>query len=191
MGDGGGENEGHFGAQHLLQEDHGDFAPRRCFGHIPWRVADACLDSMGEHHTKLKAVCMYLRDGSTWTRFRAIAVQPRDLGGIQLLVDGSKQFQDVFAVAPPLIVDERPETVATFLSWLIPKENVLSALAKRDFELRNLSSKQFKVAEQSLQCMNDRVYRAVNLSWSKSRCTCSTISKTNRISLSMTWALRV
>ena len=66
VGDGGGENEGFHGIHHLLEHSQNDYVRRRCFGHLPWRVADACLDAMGEDHAKLHSICNYVRDSTTW-----------------------------------------------------------------------------------------------------------------------------
>ena len=47
VGDGGGENEGVGGIHTLLEREMPDYVRRRCFGHLPWRVADQGLDAMG------------------------------------------------------------------------------------------------------------------------------------------------
>ena len=67
VGDGGGENEGFNGLHNLLETTRGDYVRRRCFGHLPWRVADACLDAQGSDYTKVKHIMTYLRDGTTWS----------------------------------------------------------------------------------------------------------------------------
>ena len=48
VGDGGGENEGVHGVHAICEALNSSYVRRRCFGHLPWRVADAGIESPGE-----------------------------------------------------------------------------------------------------------------------------------------------
>lgn len=162
VGDGGGENEGSAGVHALLELDNHSYVRRRCFGHLPWRVADAGLDAMGDRHKKLLAISAHLRDGTTWTRCKALAVQTVSTGGLALLEDGSSEFHALFSVGPPRVLDERPETAWLFLAWLLPRQHHLSTLLLADQNLRNLSSRHAILATASMQSPSDCVCRFVD-----------------------------
>ena len=123
-GDGGGENEGSSGIHALLESSGGpSYVRRRCFAHLPWRVADAGIASM-PHRGDTDAICVYLRDGVTWPRLRAIATTSRAQGGLGLLRETSGAARDVFGRAPPSIIEDRPETTALFILWLLPRRSL-------------------------------------------------------------------
>ena len=77
-------------------------------------------------------------DGVTWTTLQAIAVKPRDEGGLALFREGSQEFADAFSAKPSTIIDGRPETDLAFLQFLQGKEEVLRRAAARDMEQRAL-----------------------------------------------------
>jgi hypothetical protein len=140
VGDGGGENEGVGGVHAKLEHLQPSYVRRRCMGHLSWRCADACLDSMGSVHKDVQAVCTYLRDGITWKRLQAIATQPVASGGLGLFRHGSADFMRIFSTAPNGILDGRPETVSHFLLWLSSKEAVLSECIDVDVRTRDLAA---------------------------------------------------
>ena len=162
VGDGGGENEGTAGIHALLEGEGCGYVRRRCFGHLPWRVADAGLDAMGARHKKLQAICSHLRDGTTWTRLKAVAVQPREHGGLGMMTHTTSEYLDLFRESPPNILDERPETTALFLEWLVPRQQQVSALVVADQNLRRLISKHALLAVESLSSTEDCVYRHID-----------------------------
>ena len=59
VGDGGGENEGAAGVHRLLEIEVPSYVRRRCFGHLPWRVADAGIDEMGDLDVAGKSIFLY------------------------------------------------------------------------------------------------------------------------------------
>ena len=65
-----------------------DYVRRRCFGHLPWRVTDAGISEI-PHMKNTQMLDTYLHDGITWSRLAAIAAQPRALGGLGLMAEGS------------------------------------------------------------------------------------------------------
>jgi hypothetical protein len=154
VGDGGGENEGCAGVHSLMEMSQPSYVRRRCFGHLPWRVTDAGLDSMGDVFVHLNAINVYLRDGTTWNRMKAICVHTRELGGIGLFAETSSQFQMLFKSSPPKIIEDRPECVSEFLTWLLPRQTALALLVSHDLDTRDLRFAQARVARDSL---NDRM----------------------------------
>lgn len=161
VGDGGGENEGVGGIHTLLEREMPDYVRRRCFGHLPWRVADQGLDAMGVLHDNTKAISTYLHEGVTWSRLKALAVQPISNGGLGLLADGSAEYDAVFGASPPKTMDERPETTAELLGWLLKRQSILGRLAKTDVEQRSLQSKAALAARDSLSSRSDAIMRHV------------------------------
>jgi len=161
VGDGGGENEGVGGIHSLLEVVAPSYVRRRCFGHLPWRVADAALDAMGSLYKSTKSLCAYLRDGVTWTRLRAISTQPVALGGLALLRDGSRAFHAIFRKSPPSVLDERPETALHFIEWLLPRQDTLRKLVAHDLEQRSLTMMQATVARATLTSRTDCVLRHI------------------------------
>ena len=75
----------------------------------------------------------------------------------------STQFRDTFNVAPTKIIEERPECVATFLAWLLPKEPILAQCMEVDMQQRNLNAKATKAAFATLRNRTHRVLRHVDL----------------------------
>lgn len=136
-GDGGGENEGVGGIHSLLEYSEPTYIRRRCFGHLPWRVADQGLIAI-PHWKATQSVCTYLRDGITWSRLQAIATQGHHDGGLGFFRSGSQAAASFFDLAPPSIIEDRPETAYLFLRWLLPRHEKLLTLAARDFEQRQL-----------------------------------------------------
>lgn len=70
-------------------------------------------------------------------------------------------FQRMFSVAPPTIVEGRPESVVISLKWLLPKEEFLAKVATKDIEQRGWGP-EFQAAVDSLTNLQDRVYRRIN-----------------------------
>ena len=116
---------------------------------------------MGDVHKNVLAIHVYLKEGVTWRRLQSIATAPLAAGGLQLMREFSPQFKMNFGTAPPNIVDNRPETVAHFLLWLLPKEPVLTLCAEKDVTERSLGDSA-RVAVLALQDSLGRITRAVN-----------------------------
>ena len=134
-GDGGGENEGKHGVHAHFEELRQGYVRRRCLPHLAWRTCDAALRASGLQY---KSLATYLCEGVTWTTLQAIAVKPRDEGGLALFREGSQEFADAFSAKPSTIIDGRPETDLAFLQFLQGKEEVLRRAAARDMEQRAL-----------------------------------------------------
>ena len=149
-GDGGGENEGVSGIHAILETTGQGYVRRRCFAHLPWRVADQGIAAI-PHHASTAAICTYLCDGVTWTRLRAIAVQAPSAGGVGMFRPQSRAEQDFFRTAPPSLIEDRPECVTKFLAWLLPRHERLRALAEKDMTQRNLVFASAPLALASLQ----------------------------------------
>ena len=162
VGDGGGENEGrHSGVHKICEDATPSYVKRRCFGHLPWRVAMQGLVAMGPLYSSLKHLCAYLRDGITWMRLKAIAVNKPAAGGLGLMTATSAAYNKLFGVAPPSILEERPETVYTFLRWLTPKQTVLAHLVEQDLATRTLESRGPPAALATLQSREDCIHRPI------------------------------
>ena len=82
-------------------------------------------------------------------------------GGLAITTEGSILFREMFSVAPPKIVEGRPESIAITLRWLLPKEELLAKLANKDLEHRNLGDAT-RDAVASLSNQQYRVYRRLN-----------------------------
>lgn len=165
-GDGGGENEGAAGVHSILEKhSNGTYVRRRCLAHLPWRVADqglAEMDSDGQDQLKkLKAISSYLHESGTWNRMKAISVLPVESGGIAMFIDGSIPYSDFFSKAPPKNMDERPDTSAALLEWLMDRSYQLSRLCKADSESRKLAGQQNLLAIASLADTTDIIFRRV------------------------------
>ena len=162
VGDGGGENEGRTSGVHKVCEDtNSSYVKKRCMGHIPWRVVSAGLKEMGDLYVSLQALNTYLRDGQTWPRLRALACTPHASGGLGLMREGSAACIRLFGVAPPSLIDERPECVAIFLKWLLPKQESLTPLVELDLQLRRLELVQAPIALDTLKSEHDSILRHV------------------------------
>lgn len=156
-GDGGGENEGHHGVHAHFENLNPGYARRRCLPHISWRTGDMAIRASDLDY---KALAAYLVDGITWSRLREIAVQPRDLGGLQLFRDGSAQCKNLFGCSPSAIILTRPDTDLQFLKLLSGKEHLLHQLASKDLEQRSLG-KDTRAAIESLGDLQQRCYRRI------------------------------
>jgi len=135
-GDGVGENEGSNDVHNVYQAGNQSYVRHRCLGHWGWRTADAVIN-VGAVHKKAQSMSSWLRDGITWFRLQAIAVQPIHSGGAHVCTEGSVAFKKYFGVSPPSVIDERPETDLAFLQWLIPKETVLALCIEKDMTQRD------------------------------------------------------
>ncbi len=109
------------------------------------------------------AIETYLRDGITWSRLKTIATAPPDRGGLALFAEDCQECHDFFKRAPPKIIDDRPETNAEFLEWLVKRQQVLAKLVARDLSQRNLSMPQAHQALASLSDAMDCVLRHIDL----------------------------
>ena len=128
-GDGGGENEGAAGIHSRLEAANPSYVRRRCFGHLPWRVADAGIKAIP--HTKAtEAINTYLRDGVTWTRLKSLAMQTTREGGAGLRMS-VRSIEEFFGKAPVQLIPDRPECMVLFLSWLLPRSEKLAILAAK------------------------------------------------------------
>ena len=137
-GDGGGENEGASRFHATLERGGDAYVRRRCFAHLPWRVADQGIAAI-PHRESTVAIHSYLRNGITWTRLQALAVQPRAAGGCGLFVAGGRGMRDFFRQSPSALIEDRPECMDVFLAWLVPRTPKLRVLVERDPEQRKLS----------------------------------------------------
>jgi len=160
-GDGGGEMEGGAGLHRAIEEMNPTYVRRRCWAHLSWRCVDYGVQVF-EAFATFASMLNYLRDSGTWLRLQAIAVQPAHQGGLAMTTEGSALFKMVFGVAPPAIVDGRPESISIALKWLLPKETTLARLAVRDIEQRGLGA-DIKEAVASMTNLRDRVFRRLNL----------------------------
>ena len=175
-GDGGGENEGSSGVHALLEWNGAEaYQRRRCFSHLPWRVANAGIEQCG-HHRETEAICTYLRDGITWSRLESIATQPEEQGGLGMMEPQSHEARTFFETAPPSLIEDRPECVVVFLKWLLPRHKRLAKLAARDLEQRDLEIRAAPIALTSLRETTHFLRRHVDMIM---------VSKAARLSLSM------
>ena len=91
-GDGGGENEGGTNGVHVqFEREDGTYVRHRCFGHFSWRSSDAIIRASGDDDA-LSQLNRYFKEGITWFRMKAIAVQPIDAGGANLMAENSICF---------------------------------------------------------------------------------------------------
>jgi hypothetical protein len=160
-GDGGGENEGASGVHSQLERFVPDYCRRRCLGHLPWRVADQGLIELGDLHIKTKAISAFLHESGTWNRFKSIAVADIADGGLALFPDASPAFAHMFGCGSPRSLDERPDTTAALLEWLIPRHQTLAIIVRHDEATRELKGKTNILARESLQSNADCVARRV------------------------------
>ena len=138
-GDGGGENEaGTHGVHALLSASNASYVRHRCCAHLGWRTADQGIIESGHTHDQLLALNRYLAGGITWMRLQNIMVQPPDQGGLGRLQQYSAEYHRVFSMAPPRILDGRPETEANFALWLLQREGQLREAIDLDINQRGL-----------------------------------------------------
>ena len=108
-----------------------------------------------------KAIITYLHDGVTWMRLKAIAVKPHNQGGLGIMEENSRQYTSFFGKAPPTVMDERPETFACALEWLLPREHILRRLVIADFQTRDLKAQASVRAQSTLRSPKDRFFRRI------------------------------
>lgn len=161
VGDGGGENEGCSGVHNLLRVDNSSYVSKRCMGHMPWTVAKAGLNELGYLHDATNSVCVYLRDGTTWPRLKAIATMDANLGGLNWFREGSRAYHSLFGIQPPNIIEDRPETFAQFVKWLLPRQRLLAQLTNHDLASRTLEMKSASIAMTTLNCLDHCTQRHV------------------------------
>lgn len=160
-GDGGGENEGEEGCHAGFEQQSSGYVRRRCLPHISWRVAAQAIEASSTDDLQYKPLCTYLGEGITWSRLRAIAVLPREAGGLGLFRDGSRELRRVFGQSPSGIIDMRPESDIAFLLWLRGKEHHLHRLATEDIRQRAAKA---AASVEAIRCLADirkRVFRSV------------------------------
>ena len=162
VGDGGGENEGTQGVHALFEEADPLYVRRRCAPHFAWRTFDAGTRAMGAQYKKGLALNNYLRDGVTWARLKAIAVQSREEEGLDLMDEGGHQFAFVFRNSPPRLIDERPQATLDFFKWLLPREHVLKLLISQDMRLRNLGGADAVTALETVNASKDAALRRID-----------------------------
>ena len=146
------------GVHALLESARPDYVRKRCLQHLPWRVADAGTRAM-PHFKATEAANVYLRDGVTWRRLGAIAVQSVAQGGLGLFRDGSREYKKIFGTSPPRLIDQRPECTVDFIAWLLPKQSVLAQCAAVDLQQRDLNFPQVALALQTLSNRKECVLR--------------------------------
>ena len=162
VGDGGGENEGRTSGVHaIVMNSVPSYVKRRCGGHFAWRVANQGLIAMGDLYESLKSLNMYLRDGITWFRLQSLATTSVANGGLALFTQTSRKFINMFNKAPPAILEDRPETVALFLKWLLPKQHTLRDLVAADIGSRQLEMRQAPIAAATLKSQHDTIFRYI------------------------------
>lgn len=161
VGDGGGENEGSSGVHSVMETANPSYVRRRCFGHFPWRVADQGITAMGETMAATQSLCVYLRDGITWSRLKGIATQTPEMGGLALMQEGTPEYNRFFTKAPPNIMEDRPETASEFLKWLVPREKILARLVTHDVDQRSLRLQQARTAVETLNNRDHMLKRMV------------------------------
>ena len=162
VGDGGGENEGVMDGVHThMRNAEPSYVHRRCLHHVPWRTGKAGMDEMGQLVPTTKAISTYTRDGVTWSRLKAIAVSPIARGGLALLACPSVRYSQVFDLSPPSIIEDRPESFAVFLEWLIKREDVLVLCVGHDVAARNLRMADATTALQALQSRQSCYLRSI------------------------------
>ena len=163
VGDGGGENEGTQGVHSQFEELEPSYVRRRCAPHFAWRTFDAGAQAMGEVYKRTIALNSYLRDGVTWSRLAAIAVQDPEENGLGLFIEGSQAFADVFSSSPPRLIDERPQATLDFYRWLVKREPVLRRLISHDMRLRGLGGSDAQQALATITSNEDWARRRVDV----------------------------
>jgi hypothetical protein len=151
-GDGGGENEGTLGIHNLLSVSNSDYVKHRCLPHFGWRTNKAGANKM-PHYDDTKALNSYLRQGVTWSRLSSLAVQPVAAGGLAMFRENSPEHVAIFGTQPPKVIDDRPETDADWLDWLLPKQSVLVPLIEADLASRKLKGDD---GQQGLSTLKDK-----------------------------------
>lgn len=63
---------------------------------------------------------------------------------------------------PPKIIEERPECVAEFLAWLLPKQSQLAQLVAADLATRSVSAQSAVVARATLSSREECLRRHVD-----------------------------
>ena len=162
VGDGGGENEGVQGVHTLFEESQGSYVRRRCGPHFAWRTFAAGVAAMGDFYQRSLALNNYLRDGVTWTRLQAIAVQHRDDHGLELFAEGSPEFLHIFSASPPRLIDERPQATLDYFQWLLPREHILKVLINQDMLLRGLTGADAVQAHETINSPRDCAFRRID-----------------------------
>ena len=115
---------------------------------------------MGEVFDLTKSISDYLHNGTTWMRFKAIAVQPIAQGGLALCTEGDAVYAIMFGMSPPKHQDERPATTMALLRWLQKHQVMFSKLATCDHRGRSLNKK-FVDAAKSLAHKTHCVLRRI------------------------------
>ncbi len=161
-GDGGGENEGMHGVHALLECENDSYVRRRCFGHFAWRISANAqgVKQFEVMQTKTNALCTYVHDGISWSRLKCIACQSVEEGGLALVVEGTEQWQTLFGVDPPKIMDNRPECTLAFLEWVIHKQECLAQLIVHDFRTRDL--KEHPLVEKTITDAKENALRWID-----------------------------
>ena len=80
----------------------------------------------------------YLHDGVTLSKIKEIAIRPVADNGLALMTETSAEFASLFTPTPTHIIDLRPESIADFMFWLLPRERYLLPCFKKDATLRTL-----------------------------------------------------
>ena len=137
-GDGAGENEGTSGVHRNFEEDQPSYVRRLCLNHIGW--AD-CKQGLEEIDMSLvQALCTYLNSAisSTWWQMQCIATHSVEDGGLGLFQEGSREFRAVFSQMPGTIIQDRPEGVMNFFTFLRGREKTLALCVAKDVVARDL-----------------------------------------------------
>ena len=92
-----------------------------------------------------------------------LAVTDPNFGGLGMCPDGSHEYNRIFGQASPKNMDERPDTTASLLEWLLLRSPELARLSRADAESRSLSGQQNIMAIASLSDNSDIVMRRVAL----------------------------
>ena len=77
------------------------------------------------------------------------------------MTDTSADYVDFFGRAPPTVMDERPETFARAMEWLLPREHTLRRLVIADNQSRDLRAQASIKALSTLRSTRDRLFRRV------------------------------
>ena len=89
-------------------------------------------------------------------------MQPLADGGLALMADGGVEYSWMFGVSPPKSLDERPETTAELLKWLLPREKHLAELIAKDLETRDLRGTTAARALATLSNRKEQVFRRIS-----------------------------
>ena len=161
-GDRGGENEGFEDGVHAHFESYSPgYVRRRCLNHIAWTVCKAGLSECEDLCTS--EICAYLNKGTTWSLLRAIATTTMAEGGLGLLRENGPRFKAIFGHAPGTILEDRPESAMTFLTWLRQgeREVILSQCAAQDLRQRTNLGQDAGKAVASLASLQSRLRRGI------------------------------